>query len=210
MSSRRQISIPLGGRYRQVSLYTQIIEYTMVQWSYSFIFIYTTSSLSLCRRIWRCWTYKMFVRYILSSVCLWLYQFSAISHAIYAWGCVYSAYPFLLQWLWEYVYLLSYHHHQIGSMTNLSLFWVKPWNNGMRCMSFYMLIKIRRPHGRLIFIMKITSGNTIFILKTGPRILYRVSLKYEILHTPYQHITGVLTPLVLTNVLSVEYCCQNM
>ena len=34
----------------------------------------------------------------------------------------------------------SYYHHQIGSMTHLPLFRVRSWNNGMCCMSFYILI----------------------------------------------------------------------
>ena len=56
---------------------------------------------------------------------------------------VYSAYQFLLRWLWEYVYfILSYHHHhhhhQIESMTHLLLFRARSWNNGIHCMSFYI------------------------------------------------------------------------
>ena len=35
---------------------------------------------------------------------------------------------------------LSYYHHRIGSMAHLPLFKVKSWNNGMRWMSFYILI----------------------------------------------------------------------
>ena len=54
------------------------------------------------------------------------------------WDFAYSAYPFLLWWLWEY-YTLSYYHHQIGSMIHLSLYRVRSWNNGMCCMSFYIL-----------------------------------------------------------------------
>ena len=34
---------------------------------------------------------------------------------------------------------LSYHHHQIGSMNYYSLFRVRPRNNGLRCMSLYIL-----------------------------------------------------------------------
>ena len=34
----------------------------------------------------------------------------------------------------------SYYHHQIGSMMPLPLFSVRSWNNGMRCMYFYILI----------------------------------------------------------------------
>ena len=38
-----------------------------------------------------------------------------------------------------YTYTLSYYHHQIGSMNYYPLFRVRSWNNGMRCMSFYIL-----------------------------------------------------------------------
>ena len=39
-----------------------------------------------------------------------------------------------------YIYIgLSYYHHQIGSMNYYPLFRVRSWNNGMRCMSFYIL-----------------------------------------------------------------------
>ena len=43
---------------------------------------------------------------------------------------------------WENIYTLSYyhHHHQIGSMNYYPLFRVRSWNNGVCCMSFYILI----------------------------------------------------------------------
>ena len=40
---------------------------------------------------------------------------------------------------WENIYTLSYYHHQIGSMNYYPLFRVRSWNNGMRCMSCYLL-----------------------------------------------------------------------
>ena len=42
-------------------------------------------------------------------------------------------------WLREYI-ALSYYHHQIGSMNYYPLFRVRSWNNGMHCMSLYILI----------------------------------------------------------------------
>ena len=39
----------------------------------------------------------------------------------------------------ENIYTLSYYHHQIGSMNYYPLFRVRSWNNGMCCMSFYIL-----------------------------------------------------------------------
>ena len=41
---------------------------------------------------------------------------------------------------WENIYTLSYYHHQIGGMKYYPLFRVRSWNNGVRCMSFYILI----------------------------------------------------------------------
>ena len=80
----------------------------------------------------------MLVGYILSNVCLRLCQFSQLFFMQYT-GRVYLTYPFLLWSLWEYMCILSYYHHQIGSMTHLPLFEIRPWNNGMRWMSCYMM-----------------------------------------------------------------------
>ena len=38
------------------------------------------------------------------------------------------------------IYTLSYYHHQIGSMNHYPLFRVRSWNNGMRCVSLFILI----------------------------------------------------------------------
>ena len=51
---------------------------------------YNASLLSLCRRIWSYWTSKMLVRYILSSVCLRLSQFSQLSFIQHIGLCVFS------------------------------------------------------------------------------------------------------------------------
>ena len=42
---------------------------------------------------------------------------------------------------WDNIYTLSYYHHQIGCINYYPLFRVRSWNNGMRCMSFYILTK---------------------------------------------------------------------
>ena len=57
--------------------------------------------------IWRHWTYKMPVRYNLSSVWVRLSIFSQLSIIQYV-GCVYSIYtfPFPLWWLREYIYVV--------------------------------------------------------------------------------------------------------
>ena len=41
----------------------------------------------------------------------------------------------------ERIYTLSYYHHQIRSMIYYPLFTVRSWNNGVCCMSFYILMK---------------------------------------------------------------------
>ena len=52
--------------------------------------------------------------------------------------CVFSL-PISLM-MTQKIYTLSYYHSQIGSMNYYPLFRVKPWNNGMRCMSLYILM----------------------------------------------------------------------
>ena len=68
--------------------------------------------------IWRHWTYKMPARYNLWSVWVRLSIFSQLSVILYVGLCV----------------------NQIGSMNYNPLFRVRSWNNGIRCMSFYILI----------------------------------------------------------------------
>ena len=41
---------------------------------------------------------------------------------------------------WENIYTFSYYHHQIGSMNYYSLFRARSWNNGVSCMSLYILL----------------------------------------------------------------------
>ena len=96
----------------------------------------------LCKIIWRHWTYKMPVRYILSSVWIRLSIFSQLSiiQSIiqYVGLCVFSI-PTPLVMI-ERIYTLFYYHHQIGSMNYYPLFRVRSWNNGVRCISFYILM----------------------------------------------------------------------
>ena len=101
---------------------------------------YTISLLSLCKLIWRHWTYKMPVRYILSSVWVRSSIFSQLSIIKYMGLCVVSLLISLV--IIERIYTLSCYHYQIGSMNYYPLFRVKSWNNGMRCMSLYIPILI--------------------------------------------------------------------
>ena len=75
---------------------------------------YTISLSSLCRLIWRLWTNKMLVRYMLPSVCLRLRLFSQLSFIQYMGLCVFSLpnSPVMIVRMCT----LSYYHHQIWSM----------------------------------------------------------------------------------------------
>ena len=88
--------------------------------------------------IWRHWTYKMPVRYNLSCVWVRLSIFSQLFIIQYVGLCVFS-WP--ISFDWENTYTLSYYHHHIGSMNYYPLFRFRSWNNGMRCMSFYILMR---------------------------------------------------------------------
>ena len=68
---------------------------------------YTISLSSLCRLIWRHWTTRMLVMYMMPSVCLRLRQFSQL-FLFNICGCVSSAYPILLWWSWECVLYLIF------------------------------------------------------------------------------------------------------
>ena len=72
---------------------------------------------SLCKLIWRHWTYKMPVRYILSSVWMRLSIFSQLS--LYnIWGCVFSVYPSPLWWLREYILCLIIIKSEVWTITH--------------------------------------------------------------------------------------------
>ena len=80
------------------------------------------------------------VRYLLSSVWVRLSIFSQLSIVHYMRLCVFSLPISLI--MTEKIYTLSYYHYQIGSMNYYPLFRVRSWNNGVCCMSVYILILI--------------------------------------------------------------------
>ena len=77
---------------------------------------YTISLSSLCILIWRHWTTKMLVRYMLPSVCLRSRQFSQLSYIQYLELCVFSLpnSPVMI----VRMFTLSYYHHQTGRMNH--------------------------------------------------------------------------------------------
>ena len=71
--------------------YLRMIGYIVACRSCSFLFAdYTISLSSLCILIWRHWTTKMLVRYMLPCVCVRLRQFSQLSYIQYMGLCVLS------------------------------------------------------------------------------------------------------------------------
>ena len=87
---------------------------------------------------WRHWTYKMLVRYVLSSVCLRLSQFHHLSFMHHLGLCIFSL-PISLVMSVIICVFLSCYHHQIGIMNHQPLFRVRSWNNGMCYMSCHIL-----------------------------------------------------------------------
>ena len=65
-----------------------IIEYIIAQWSYSFACTLHWSTIIIMQTYLKCWTNKLLVMYILSSVCL--SQFSQLSFMQYMGLCVFS------------------------------------------------------------------------------------------------------------------------
>ena len=61
----------------------------------------------------------------------------------------------------------SYYHHQIGSMTRLPLFRVRSWNNGMRCVSLYILLNCATAAADWIFKRKAMFSLPTALSSTG-------------------------------------------
>ena len=53
----------------------------------------------------------------------------------------------------ERIYTLCCYHHPIGSMTYYPLFRARPWNNGVHCMSLYIVLTwlVKFKHYLLVF-----------------------------------------------------------
>ena len=124
--------------------------YDEYKWSDTFWFAdrirlfvhYTISFSSLCKLIWRQWTYKMPVRCIWSSVWVRLSTLYKLSIIKYVGLCVFSLRISLV--MIEIIYICSYYYHEIGSMGYYPLCRIRSWNIVMRCMSFYILMIIMR------------------------------------------------------------------
>ena len=98
---------------REIFFHYYCAAYDECKWSDTFwledrirLFVHYTISLSsLCKLIWRHWTYKMPVRYSFSSV--WVRSGNSLSYPLQnTWGCVFSVDQFPLWWLREYIYFV--------------------------------------------------------------------------------------------------------
>ena len=101
---------------------------------------YTISLSSWCKLIWRHWTYKMPVRYILSSVWVRLSIFSLLSIIQYV-GLYVFRLPISLVMI-EIIYILCLIIIIKSEVWTIyyPLFRVRSLSNGVRSMSFYILI----------------------------------------------------------------------
>ena len=97
---------------------------------------YTISLSSLCKLIWRHWTYKMPVRYILSSVWVRLSIFSPLSTIQYV-GLHVFIFAISLVTI-ERLYILCL---IIIIKSEVWTTMTRSWINGVRCMSFYILLE---------------------------------------------------------------------
>ena len=83
--------------------YLQTIGCIIACRSCSFVLQITPSHYHHNTDIWRHWTNKILVRYICCRVCVYDWDYSRNYLSFNIWGCVSSAYPIRLSWLWECV-----------------------------------------------------------------------------------------------------------
>ena len=89
----------------------------------------------------------------LSDIFVWvrLSIFSQLSILQYMGLCVFSLRISFV--MIERIYTLCCYHHSIGSMTYYPLFRARSWNNGVRCMSLYIVLTwlVKFKHYHLVF-----------------------------------------------------------
>ena len=133
---------------------------------------YSISLSSLCKLIWRHWTYKMPVRYILSSMWIRLSTFSQLSIIKYMGLCVFSLSIFLV--MIEIIYTLSYiiiksevwtiiHCLELGheTMVRVACFSIFLWGItpiGVKSLPFYYLGYVVGVGGAVRFLVVGTIG----------------------------------------------------
>ena len=101
------------------------------------------------------------------------------------------------------IYTSSYYHHPIGSMNYYSLFRVRSWNNGMRCMSFYILMDLW--YGRIVL-----DNGWIMPWWYLPRIWPSVTDMQHYYHARYPTDDWHLAYMFLLGYFSVEVCLEGV
>ena len=86
---------------------------------------------------------------------------------------------------WENIHL-SYYHNQIGSMNYYSLFRVRSWNNGMHCMSLYILLMCISK-----YCCYFTNARQNYIIKSP----YIVPIHSAIRHNHHSEMSGGQCPI---------------
>ena len=98
--------------------WVQIFGYVLACRSYSFVCtVHHLIIIIVQSNIWRHWTYKMPVRYILSSMWVRLSIFSPLSIIQYVGLCVFSL-PIPLWWLREYTYFVISSSSEVWTITH--------------------------------------------------------------------------------------------
>ena len=116
------------------------------------------------------------------------------------WGCMFSVYPFSCD-DWENIYTLSYYHYQIGSMNYYPLFRVRSWNNGVRCMSFYIL--------KNLWYGRIASWDIRVLVVFAPNLPSVTDMQYYY-HARYPTDDWHLAYMFLLVYFSVEVCLEGV
>ena len=120
--------------------------YDECKWSDTFcledrirLFVHYTMSLSsLCKLIWRHWTYKMPVRYLLSSVSKIRHIISVIHYTIRRAVCFqFTHFPMMTERIYI-LCLIIIIKSEVWTITHCLGF--GSWHNGVRCMSFCILM----------------------------------------------------------------------
>ena len=127
--------------------------YLTIRFNLQIVFVYlyiTQSRYHHCTNfIWRHWTYKMPVRYDLSSVWVRLSISSQLSIIQHLGLCVFSL-PIsfvMIERIYMLCLIIIIKSDELWSVNYYPLFRIRSWNNGMRCISLYILNKRNISYG---------------------------------------------------------------
>ena len=140
--------------YCAVLCCAQIVENIMAQWSYPFVCILHYLVIITMQ------TYMKVLNFLnpcqaQSLECAPTIKFSSLNHISWnMWGCVFSAYLFSLWRFWEHVNFILLSSSWYGPFAI-----VRSWNNGMRCLSFYIIVSFT-----MLFLLGFLSFFTVQVM----------------------------------------------